>query len=272
MPTFSSHDGLVLAYSDAGQGLPLVCLAGLTRDARDFDYLAGHLPGVRLVRPDYRGRGRSAWGDPSTYTIPVEAGDVLRLLDHLGLERAAILGTSRGGLIGMALAATARDRLLGLCLNDVGPVIETAGLDVIAGYIGLPPPFRTRAEMAAAMPRLMRDFPGVPARRWAEEVQRHTVETTEGLGLTYDARLRDVFLAARAQPAPDLWPLFDAAAGLPLALVRGANSALLSAATATEMRRRRPDMVFADVPDRGHIPFLDEPEALTAIRAWLALM
>jgi pimeloyl-ACP methyl ester carboxylesterase len=272
MPSFTSADGLTLAYADAGEGLPVVCLAGLTRDGRDFDHLAPHMVGVRLIRPDYRGRGASAWADPSTYTIPVEAGDVLRLLDHLGLPKAAILGTSRGGLIGMALAATARERMLGVCLNDVGPVIEAEGLDVIAGYIGLPPPFASRAEMAAAMPRIMRGFAGVPASRWSEEVERHTVETAGGLGLTYDPRLRDVFLAARAQPAPDLWPLFDATGGLPLALVRGANSALLSAATAAEMRRRRPDMIFAEVPDRGHIPFLDEPEALAAIRAWLARM
>jgi pimeloyl-ACP methyl ester carboxylesterase len=272
MPTYLSADGLTLAYSDEGSGLPVVCLAGLTRDARDFDYLAPHLPDVRLIRPDYRGRGRSPHADPATYTIPVEAGDVLRLLDHLGLRQAAILGTSRGGLIGMALAATARDRLLGLCLNDVGPVIETRGLDVISGYIGLPPPYPTRAAMAEAMPAVMRDFAGVPASRWAEEVERHTTEIPGGLGLTYDPRLRDAFLATRGQPVPDLWPLFDAAAGLPLALVRGANSALLSAATAAEMRRRRPDLVFAEVPDRGHVPFLDEPEALAAIRAWLALM
>jgi pimeloyl-ACP methyl ester carboxylesterase len=97
----------------------------------------------------------------------------------------------------------------------------------------------------------------------------HYREGPGGLSINYDPRLREAFLAAFDAPPPDLWPLFDALAGLPLALIRGANSDLLSAATAAEMRRRRPDMLFADVPDRGHVPFLDEPEALAVIRAWL---
>ncbi|SFD45613.1 alpha/beta hydrolase fold [Roseivivax sediminis] len=111
MPRFTSSDGLSLHYEDEGDGLPLLCLAGLTRDHHDFDYVAPHLTGVRLIRPDYRGRGQSDWGPPETYAIPVEARDAVELLDHLGIERAAILGTSRGGLIAMVLAATAKDRL-----------------------------------------------------------------------------------------------------------------------------------------------------------------
>lgn len=271
---YRSADGLSLAYRDEGAGLPLIALAGLTRDSRDFDYLARHLPeGIRLIRPDYRGRGRSEWApDPASYAIPVEAGDVIALMDHLGLERAAILGTSRGGLIAMALAATAKERLLGVCLNDIGPEIAAGGLARIMGYVGLRPAFRSRAEMAAAMPSLMPGFEGVPPSRWAEEVERHTTESADGLGLTYDPRLREALVAAGHQPAPDLWPLFDALAGLPLALIRGANSDLLDRATADEMARRRPDMIRAEVPGRGHVPFLDEPESLGAIRRWLELI
>jgi pimeloyl-ACP methyl ester carboxylesterase len=126
MPHYDSADGLRLAYRDEGDGRPLICLAGLTRNATDFDYLAAHLDGVRLIRPDYRGRGASAWADPATYTVPVEAGDVLRLMDHLGLDKAAV--TSRGGLIAMTLAALAKDRLTGVCLNDIGPEIAAPGL------------------------------------------------------------------------------------------------------------------------------------------------
>ncbi|HSG54162.1 MAG TPA: alpha/beta fold hydrolase, partial [Paracoccaceae bacterium] len=113
MPQFLTSDGLHLHYEDEGAGLAVLCLSGLTRNARDFDFVAPHLAGVRLIRLDYRGRGQSAWSpDPLTYTVPREAQDVLELLDHLGLERVAILGTSRGGLIAMVLAAMAKHRLM----------------------------------------------------------------------------------------------------------------------------------------------------------------
>ena len=269
MAQFTAADGLTLAYTDAGAGTPVICLAGLTRSGSDFDYLAPNLRGVRMICPDYRGRGASGWADPATYTIPSEAGDVLALMDHLGLERAAILGTSRGGLIAMGLAAMHKDRLTGVCLNDIGPEIAAEGLAAIEGYIGRNPSVKTLAEAARAMSSRMAGFEGVPLSRWEQEAAKHFVQTDEGLGINYDPRLRDAFLAASALPVPDLWPLFDALSDLPLALIRGANSDLLTAQTASEMRRRRPDMIFATVPDRAHIPFLDEPEALAAIHAFL---
>lgn len=270
MQRFTTFDGLRLAYSDEGTGLPLLCLPGLTRTAADFDYVAPFLSGVRLIRMDYRGRGQSDWAeDPMAYAIPVEAQDALALLDHLGIEKAAVLGTSRGGLIAMALAMGAKDRLIGICLNDIGPEIAGPGLDVIMSYLGRNPRFKTQADMAAAMPAGMVGFANVPPERWLAEVQRHTIETPQGLKINYDPKLRDAVAAVGAQPAPDLWPMFDAMAGLPLALVRGANSDLLTPETVAEMQRRRPDMNFADVPDRAHIPFLDEPEALAVITAWL---
>jgi pimeloyl-ACP methyl ester carboxylesterase len=112
----------------------------------------------------------------------------------------------------------------------------------------------------------------VPESRWLQEAQKHYVETEQGLQITYDPALREAFLAAFEGPPVDLWPLFDALQGLPLALIRGANSDLLSNECTDEMRRRRPDMIFAEVPDRAHIPFLDEPESLTALRAFLAAL
>jgi pimeloyl-ACP methyl ester carboxylesterase len=267
--SFAAPDGARLAYSDEGEGLPLLCLAGLTRTMADFDDLAPHLPPLRLIRMDYRGRGASEWTQAATYTVPTEAKDALALLDHLGISKAAILGTSRGGLIGMYLAAVAKPRLLGLCLNDVGPVIERKGLERIFDYVGRNPSAPTHAALAEAMPRHSPGFANVPPDRWLAEVRRHYRETPEGLRITYDPALRDAFLAAFEGPPQDLWPLFDACAGLPLALIRGANSDLLSRATVDEMRRRRPDMIFAEVPDRAHIPFLDEAESLAAIRAFL---
>ena len=271
MPVFRAPDGASLHYLDEGEGRPVIALAGLTRNASDFDYVAPHLSDVRLIRPDYRGRGRSEWTGAATYTIPAEAADTLALMDHLGLSRAAILGTSRGGLIAMLLAATAKDRLAGICLVDIGPDLEEAGLQTIRDYIGRNPPQRTLAEAAAARARLIPGFTGVPDRRWLEEAERHFRETPDGLTINYDPALRDAVLAAGTQPVPDLWPLFDACAGLPLALVRGANSGLLSRATADAMAARRPDMIRAEVADRGHVPFLDEPESLAAIRQWLEL-
>ncbi|UFM63267.1 alpha/beta hydrolase [Paracoccus sp. MA] len=269
---YRAEDGARLAYRDAGEGLPVLALPGLTRTGRDFDYVAPHLAGLRLIRPDYRGRGASDWTGADSYTIPQEARDVLALLDHLGIDRAAILGTSRGGLIGMVLAATAPDRVLGLCLNDVGPALQRGGLAKICDYIGRNPAGTSLADLAQRLPAAMPGFANVPPSRWLEEAERHYVETPEGLRINYDPALRDAFLAAFGGPEVDLWPLFDAAAKLPLALIRGANSELLSHDTAAEMQRRRPDMILADVPDRGHIPYLDEPEAVAAINAWLARM
>lgn len=266
---FTTADNARLAFKDEGAGLPLLCLAGLTRSMADFDYLMPHLPNVRVIRMDYRGRGASDWTGADTYTVPQEAKDALALMDHLGIARFAVLGTSRGGLIGMMLAAMAKPRLMGLCLNDIGPVIDPAGLDRIAAYVGRNPAQKSHAALAEAYAKFLPGFANVPDSRWLAEAQKHAVETETGLKIPYDPALRDAFLKAFDGPPADLWPLFDALAGLPIALIRGQNSDLLSADTAHEMRDRRPDMIFASVPDRAHIPFLDEPESLTVIHTFL---
>ncbi|MCW1918064.1 alpha/beta hydrolase [Rhodobacter sp. KR11] len=271
MPHFT-HEGASLAYRDEGDGLPLLALAGLTRDGRDFDYLARHLPHVRLIRLDSRGRGGSDWTGPDTYTVAQEARDALALLDHLGLARAAVIGSSRGGLLGLVIAATARDRLLGLCLNDVGPVLERDGLLRIGAYVGVEPSVATLEEVADRIAASQPGFAHVPPMRWQEEAVRHYTQQADHVGLTYDPALRQAFDAAMAAPLPELWPLFDACAGLPLAVIHGAASDVLSVQTVAEMRRRRPDLIAAEIPNRGHIPFLDEPEALAAIGLWLDLV
>ncbi len=265
---FRAADGAMLAYSDEGAGVPLLCLAGLTRNMADFDYLAPHLPLLRLIRMDYRGRGASDWTGPKTYTIEQEGRDALALLDHLGIARAAILGTSRGGLIGMVLAAVARDRVLGLCLNDIGPEIDRSGLSRIVDYVGRNPTAKTRARFADQLSGSP-GFANIPMSRWLDEAARLSLETPDGLAITYDPALREPVLASFASPPVDLWPLFGTLAGLPLALIRGANSDLLAPGTVVKMRELRPDMAFAEVPDRAHIPFLDEPEAVTLIHAFL---
>ncbi len=271
MKSFTASDGIRIAYRDEGDGLPVLCLSGLTRNGTDFDYVAPFLGDVRLIRMDYRGRGASDWADPTSYTILQEGSDALELLDHLGMSSAAIIGTSRGGLIALHLAETARARLNGACLVDIGPELATEGLSVIAGYIGKNPVSNSIAEVARARVRLIQGFDNVPESRWLEEAKKHFVETPEGLKINYDPDLARIFDPPEGAPTEpvDLWAQFDALSDMPVALIRGANSDLLARETAAEMRRRSPAVIFAEVPDRGHIPFLDEPESVRVIRDWV---
>ncbi|MEL7087211.1 MAG: alpha/beta hydrolase, partial [Planctomycetota bacterium] len=181
MKRFTAPDGADLAYTDPGTGRPLLCLSGLTRNSSDFSYLAPHLPGIRMICLDYRGRGQSAWTGAASYTVPTEAQDALALMDHLGLDSVPILGTSRGGLIGMGLGAMAADRLTALCLNDIGPVIEKSGLDMIKDYVGRNPSAKTMDDAVAMMSTRMAGFEGVPESRWREEAEKHFLETPDGL-------------------------------------------------------------------------------------------
>lgn len=274
MPRFETSDGLSLFFEDEGTGLPILCLSGLTRDSRDFEYVLAHLQGCRVIRLDYRGRGQSDWAeDYMTYNVMREAQDAVELLDHLGLGKAAVLGTSRGGLIAMGLAATLKQRLLGVAINDVGPVLDPKGLEVIMGYLGVKPKAKTLEEAAAARAHVMRDlFKGVPASRWMEEVEKFFIQTDDGLELTYDPKLRDAIEASSHAAVPDLWPWLEALDGLPCAIIRGANSDLLTQETFEEMLARLPKARGAVVPDRAHVPFLDEPEAVALLQAWIAEM
>lgn len=266
---FTTEDGARLAFQDDGTGLPVLCLAGLTRNMADFDYAAPTLADCRVIRMDYRGRGQSDRTGAATYTVPQEGKDALALLDHLGIDRAAVLGTSRGGLIGLLLAAVAHDRMLGLCLNDVGPEIERAGLERIFDYVGRNPSLPTHAALAERLPAAMPGFSEVPEGRWLADAQKHYDQTPDGLRIKYDPELRQAFLSAFEGEAPDLWPLWQATAGLPVALIRGANSDLLSRAVADRMAMERPDLRFADVPGRAHVPWLDEAESMAVLRGWI---
>jgi len=266
---FHTPDGVGLAFSDTGTGRPLLALAGFTRNGRDFDYMGRRLRDVRLIRLDSRGRGDSDWTGADSYNVVQETSDALALLDHLGVPRAAVIGSSRGGILGMLMAMTAPARVAGVCLNDVGPVLERAGLERIGAYIGVEPAVATLEEIADRMPQAMPGFHNVPELRWEEETIRRYNQGDHGVSLPYDPDLRKAFEKALAAPPTDAWPLFDACAGVPVALIRGANSDVMSRATAEAMLARRPDLIYAEVPDRGHTPFLDEPEALAAIHEWL---
>ncbi len=273
MPRFTTSDGLSLAWEEEGAGLPVLCLPGLTRNARDFDDLAAALGGrVRLIRLTFRGRGASDRdADWKNYSVPIEARDTVELLDHLGVAKATIVGTSRGGLVAMFMAATVKDRLAGVLLNDVGPELAPEGLAAIMTYLGVAPRAQDFPSVIAALKaRMGASFPGLDEARWAVLAHRWFDDDGGVPVLNYDADLRKGFEAVAEQPAVDLWPLFDALQGVPLALVRGANSDLLTPESAAKMRERRPDMIFAEVPDRAHVPFLDEPEAVAALDALLA--
>lgn len=266
--TFTTSDGLKLHYTDTGgDALPLLCLPGLTRTGADFNYMAPHLDGLRLITMDMRGRGASDW-DPNwqNYTLPVECRDILELMDHLGLPEVAILGTSRGGLQAMGLAATHKDRLIGVALNDIGPELDAQGLGFIMAYLGHNPKAKTHEAAARIMATRLPGFADVPDSRWLEEARLHYRDTGQGLEITYDPALRKAVEAGG--DVPDLWPFFDALEGLPLCAIRGAGSNLLSSETFAKMQTRRPDMIKAEVPGRGHVPFLDEPEAIAALRNW----
>jgi len=269
---FATSDGLSLFYTDEGQGLPVLCLPGLTRNGADFDELvAARGSRHRFLRLTLRGRGASDRDpDPRNYNVGIEARDVVELLDHLGLARVTIVGTSRGGLVAMVLAATVRDRLSGVLLNDVGPELAPEGLASILTYLGVPPKARSYAEVIGPLRTRLPGFPGLSDEKLASLARRWFDEGEGELLLNYDPRIRENIEATDGQAAPDMWPLFDTLAGLPVAVVRGANSDLLTRETVAKMRERRPDLIVAEVPDRGHVPFLDEPEALAAFDALIA--
>ena len=273
MASFQTSDNLTLYFEDDGDGSPVLCLAGLTRNCRDFDFLAPHMAGTRLIRMDYRGRGKSDYDDTyMNYSILREAQDAVELLDHLGLDQVTLLGTSRGGLIAMVLGFAHKARLNGVILNDIGPEVDHVGLERIIEYVGKEPSFPTYAAAAEGLKAVYEPaFPGVSYNRWLVQAEFMWREQgKETLALRYDARLRDAMVGqAGAGDAPDLWQLFGALEGLPLASIRGANSDLLTAETQAEMARRHAGMIAATVPNRGHVPFLDEPEALAAIHQLL---
>ncbi len=272
MPFFKTRDGLSLHYTDTGTGLPLICLPGLTRCGRDFRYLAPHVRDLRLITLDFRGRGQSEYAaDFMTYSVLQEAEDVIDLLDHLNLAQAAILGTSRGGMVAMTLAALHKTRLSAVILNDVGPEIPTTGLARIMEYVGHRPAAKTFERAAAQLQTAMQDaFPTVPAERWFEEVTTFYQDSDGRLELRYDPKLRDALITQAAEgPIPDLWPLYNCLAEIPLGVIRGANSDILMQDTFQKMQTTLPHAAAVEIADRGHVPFLDEPEALTLIRTTL---
>ena len=254
--------------------IPLLCLPGLTRDSRDFAPALPHLRQQRrVILMDLRGRGRSSHADdPASYRPDVEANDVLALLSHIKIPKVAIIGTSRGGIVGMLLAATARTHVAGLLLNDVGPVLEKHGLLRIKGYLGKQPAFASFEAAANALKQDQQGMLGLSDTEWLAFARRIFRDDNGIPRLSYDPKLAVTFPSEEqieAATGQELWPFFDTLDAMPLAVLRGENSDLLSAATVEEMKFRMPQLLAMTVRGRAHVPFLDEPQSISLIAAFL---
>ncbi|PWR21031.1 alpha/beta fold hydrolase [Zavarzinia compransoris] len=273
---YTSGNGLDLYYRDYGTAdgrLPVVCLPGLTRNSADFETLALHLSaaGRRVISPDFRGRGLSAY-DPEfmNYVPPTYAGDTIGLLAGLGIGRAFFVGTSLGGIVTQLIALAAPSLVAGAVLNDIGPELDPAGLARIASYAGLQADPATWDEAVAQIRTVnLSQFPDVDDATWARFARAVFTEKPDGgLRPNYDPKIGDAMRAGG--PPVDMWPIFAGLGAVPTLVLRGVLSDLLASSTVERMKAAKPDLVAVEVPGRGHAPFLDEPAALAAIDALLA--
>ena len=276
----TAQDGLQLhvrAYgARASSALPVVCLPGLARTGADFADLALVLSSDRerpVLALDYRGRGKSQYDrNPANYTLQVELADLLAVLTALGIGRAAFVGTSRGGILTMLLAVARPTAIAGCVLNDIGPVIEPAGLMRIKSYVGkLPQPasFRDAADILQRLFGI--HFPKWSAADWLGFARRTFKQADGRVVADYDARLATTLAGLTAdRPLPPLWKEFDALARLPVMVVRGSNSDILSPTTVAAMRERRSSLDVVEVADEGHAPRLTEPKTAGRIAEFIA--
>jgi pimeloyl-ACP methyl ester carboxylesterase len=273
----SAPDGLMLHVRSYGprlaRTLPVVCLPGLTRTAADFHTLASALAADpteprRVLALDYRGRGRSEYDrDPANYALPVELADLMAVLTALDIAPAVFIGTSRGGLLAMMLAAARPTAIAGVVLNDIGPVIEAKGLMRIKSYVGKLPTPRSYEEGADILRRLFAaQFPRFEPQHWLDFARRTWIEKDGTLVPDYDVKLATTLAGADFErPLAPLWHQFDALGQVPVMVVHGANSDILSPATVAAMRVRRYDIDVVEVADQGHTPLLAEPELIHRI-------
>ena len=273
---WDSPDGLRLHLRDyeGGDGRPpVLCLPGLTRNARDFAALAERLaPRWRVMCPDMRGRGDSDYSrNSATYNPMQYVADVNAMLEQLRVERFVAIGTSLGGLMTMLLAMIDQKRIAAAVLNDVGPVIEAEGLARIRDYVGQGRSFPTWMHAARALEEdQAKAFPDYGISEWLAMAKRVMVVSSNGrIVFDYDMKIAEPFAAPGGEAGVDLWPGMAALAGRPLLFVRGALSDILSSDTLAEMGRRLPEAELVTVPRIGHAPSLDEPEVAAAIERLL---
>ncbi|PEQ12951.1 alpha/beta hydrolase [Novosphingobium sp. PC22D] len=272
---WTSRDGLELHYRDyagaapAKARPPVVCLPGLTRNARDFAEVAEHIaPGWRVICPEMRGRGDSEYAkDPATYNPVQYVEDLRELLAQLGIERFVAIGTSLGGLMTLAIAADEPGRIAGAVINDVGPRLEPSGFQRIKDYIGQGRSYPTWVHAARALEESQATaYPGKDLNFWIGMAKRlMTISGNGRIVFDYDMKIAEPFMEIEADALPDLWPGVEALRGRPVLVVRGALSDLFSAATMRDMLARLPEAEGLTLPGVGHAPLLTEPDSIAAI-------
>jgi pimeloyl-ACP methyl ester carboxylesterase len=266
------HDMAYVEWGEADNPRVLVCVHGLTRSGRDFDFLAQALADrYRVVCPDVAGRGRSAWlRDKRHYAIPQYCSDMVNLLARVNAQTLHWLGTSMGGLIGMALAAQEGTPIARLVLNDVGPVVTAASIARIGEFLGRAPRFATVEDAEAFVRFVSAPFGALTDAQW-RHLTVHTLRPLAegGYAMAYDPGIAEPFRQDMGSGKDvELWPLYDAVT-CPTLLVRGAQSDLLTAATAREMGERGPRARLAEIPDVGHAPVLMADDQIGVVRDFL---
>jgi pimeloyl-ACP methyl ester carboxylesterase len=275
---YNSADGLKLHYRDYAGGdheqPPILCLPGLTRNARDFEPVADRFAGERrVIALDFRGRGlSSADPEPMRYMPPTYARDVLKLLDQLGIADAVFVGTSLGGLVTMLIAAMEEERIAGALLNDIGPEVAPEGIARIRTYVGKPAEFDSFAAAGAAMMSRAGDvYPKWGEPEWERFARRCCREDKGRVVYDYDMAIAVPFAQANDATQPNLWPLLGSFKGKPVTVLRGALSDLFDPHVAERMIAGLGDTAeLVTVPDVGHAPSFDEPESIAALERLLA--
>ncbi len=275
--TYQSDDGLTLYARDYPKHPPaqtLLCMHGLTRNSSDFEPLCDYLhQEYRIVSVDQRGRGRSQY-DPNidNYQPARYVQDMFTLIEHLGLDKPVLVGTSMGGLMAMIMQATQVDGFAGLILNDIGPEVNPAGLARIASYVGKSEPVSNWDE-AVSQVKLTNQaaFPAYSDDQWRAFAARLYRENDQGVPvLQYDSSIAKPMDDGNTEAvAPDLWPVFEACRSLPVLVIRGELSDILHPDCVSRMHDRHPGMQSVEVPGVGHAPMLDEPLAVDAIQRFL---
>ena len=275
---YKSSDGLTLYARDYDDGLGkpvILALHGLTRNSADFHDLALYLNDrFRVITVDQRGRGRSDYDpDPTQYRPDIYCADMFRLLATLNLEKVIVIGTSMGGIMAMMMATQNADIFRAAIINDIGPVIDPAGLKRIQGYVGVARDFASWEEAAKAieMQQGAEVFPLYTSADWLSFAKRTCTEKPDGrVQFAYDPALANPFKEDETVSSPvDMWPFFAALKSTPILTIRGALSDILSEQTVEKMARIHPDFTAVTIPDIGHAPMLNEAQSLKAIDRFL---